>query len=293
APFVGRLDELKLLERAYGVARAGRPTVAHVSGRSGIGKSATVRSFLRGVAHVDQTLVLRGRCYQLESVPYKGFDGIVDELAEALGRLPPIELPQWIGELAHMFPALQAVPAIAERAAEPPEVRDAMVRRRRAFTALKELLVTLAADQPVVLAIDDLQWADGDSAALLEWLLDGKSQAALLVVASFRHEEAAQNPALAGHFQRFAHLAALGQAFDVPVAALAPADGEQLARATLRGLTAAAPEERVRWLAREAAGVPFFVEELARFVAARGEAALDQEVSLEGAIAARVRSLRS
>ncbi len=77
---------------------------------------------------------------------------------------------------------------------------------------------------------------------------------------------------------------------DVPVDALPPAEAERLARSSLE---AQATESLARDIAREAGGVPFFIEELARFVARDGRSLRDSSVSLEDAIAARIEALPS
>lgn len=86
----------------------------HAHGPSGIGKSALLESLLTAVVELDRALVLRGRCYERESVPYKGFDRLLDELADYLRSTSEAAvsalLPTWIGELATVFPALATVP---------------------------------------------------------------------------------------------------------------------------------------------------------------------------------------
>ncbi len=296
--FVGRERELEMLDRAYQRARSGRCMVAHVHGPSGIGKSAMVRSFLGGVRDVDGAEVLRGRCYERESVPYKGFDGVVDELTARLLEMGPPAgegiatiLPAWVGELAQVFPALAAVPAIAARVARLPAM-DAKELRRRAWTALRQLLEVVGRERTVVVWIDDLQWADADSAGLLESLVRDAQRVPLLIIASHRSAEAAKNAGLAGYFEIARRLRASDDLVDVAVGALPRAEAEQLARSSLEALThEPTSEARARNLAEEGAGVPFFIEELARFVAARGASAEDVHASLEDAIAARLRAL--
>ena len=293
--FIGRDRELGLLQSAYERARSGRCTVAHVQGPSGIGKSAIVRTFLGGVRDVEGAEVLRGRCYERETVPYKAFDGIVDELTlrlKGMGDEAVSILPAWIGELAQAFPVLEAIPAVAARVASLPamEAVEAKERRRRAWSALRQLLEVIGRERTVVLWIDDLHWADADSAGLLESLVRDAARAPLLVVASYRSIEAANNDALTSYFE-LAH-AGEGARVEVPLGPLSATESEQLARATLDGLPSdVAMGARAKELADEAAGVPLFIEELARFVASRGETDLDAKASLDDAIAARIRAL--
>ncbi len=292
--FVGRKRELRELEKAYGAARGWRPMVVHAIGPSGIGKSAMLRSFARGVEDIDGALVLRGRCYERESVPYNAFDGIVDELAEHLGQLAPAAvaplLPPWIGELACVFPALLAVPAIAERALPADTGLEAVELRRRAWTGLRDLLAAIAHTRTVVLFIDDLHWADTDSAQLLQRMTATASRARLLVIAGVRAEEAAANRALADYVASWSQLTGEGRLVELDVGPLPPAEAELLARSTLRELGGTVSERRLRFLAEEASGVPFFIEELSRFVAARDENE-GGEISLDQAIRARVQAL--
>ncbi len=268
--FVGREDELCLLEHAYGRARARDLTRVHVRGTSGIGKTALLRSFLDGVHDLDDALIFRGRCYERESMPYKAFDRVVDEIAIHLRALPAPEatalLPMWTPELATMFPALRSVEGVRSRLDDAPLPNDALELRRRAWAGLADLLDALQLRRTVVIHIDDLQWIDADSADLLEELFGRERAAAVLLVLSFR-PEADNNPLLADYFAKAQREPT---AVPIDVQALPPAEAAELARLSLRDIGADAGDERVRYIAQEAGGVPFFVEELAHFVSLRG-----------------------
>lgn len=289
--FIGRDRELCALEQAYGSAREGRLTVAHLHGPSGIGKSALLKSFLSAVQDVDSALILRGRCYERERVPYKGFDRIIDDLAAHLMRIDKNEataiLPTYTGALAKVFPALASVEAIADRASEEVLTEGAIELRRRAWVALGHLLSAIGKQHPIVLTIDDLQWSDTDSALLLVELLSAARETPLLVVILYRGEEASENEALNPYFLSCKRLEAEGHFLDLPVGALTPPDAERLARATLG---AASTDENVRYIAREARGVPIFIEEMGHYVNKQGRetAGVGCQISLDDAIRARV-----
>ncbi|HTM22740.1 MAG TPA: AAA family ATPase, partial [Kofleriaceae bacterium] len=169
-PFVGRRHQLAQLEDAMREVRAGRTVAVYVQGNSGMGKSALVEQFLDKVRATDpRSVILQGRCYERESVPYKAVDDLIDELCHWLRRQQHTEalalLPQHVSALARVFPVLEQVEAVATVSLgsnERPELQDL---RSRAFGALKELLARIGERRPLVLFIDDLQWGDADSAA--------------------------------------------------------------------------------------------------------------------------------
>ena len=196
-PFVGRTAELAVLDAALATVVAGATSTVFVEGESGIGKSSLVRSFVEGVQ--GQTLVLSGRCYERESVPFKGLDGVVDSLARELLRRNPIDvallLTDEVEALARVFPVLRRVPAIARMSV--PRPASPVELRARAFRGLRTLLVALAQIQPLVIVIDDVQWADTDSIALLREILHPPLAPRMLAVIT-RRSNAGPRPELPG-----------------------------------------------------------------------------------------------
>lgn len=271
-PFVGREPHLEVLESAYDEAVGGRTVVVEVRGRSGVGKTSLVHRFLERLTRDRRAVVLTGRCYEQESVPYKGLDSLVDSLSRYLLRLSDAEvrsvMPRSIAGLARLFPVLQRVDAVTAAAElAPTATADPQELRRNAFAALRGLLTSLAVRQPLVLVLDDLQWGDEDSAALLADLLRPPDPPRLLLLATARSEHA-ENPCL-----RALHAPADPSRLRIELE-LEPLGLEEARRLALRILGERGPEARARAerIARESQGLPYFVAELTRQIAPTDEA---------------------
>src|SRR5262249_23294198 len=78
--FVGRESAFETLGRGFSILQSGTPASLLVHGPSGIGKTALVRRFLERLPAA--VVVLRGRCYEHEAVPYRALDGIIDSLGQ-------------------------------------------------------------------------------------------------------------------------------------------------------------------------------------------------------------------
>ena len=264
-PFVGRDRQLHVLTEAFLAVQSGAASAVSVYGPSGIGKSALVRRFLSLSGTRDDVVVLAGRCYENEFVPYKALDGVVDDLSRYLGSIPREHvvrlMPPDMPALTRVFPVLLQVEAIANacRAHEPGSV-DPLDLRRRAFAALRELLGRLATLVSLVVWIDDLQWADADSAVLLEELLRPPSQPAMLTVLSFRSEETAAKPFLRALLDRS------GQDAWSTISLEPMTENEALALiARLLPADSALTDRDKNRMTREAGGSPFVLEQLARY----------------------------
>ena len=199
--FVGRAKEIAALRTAFESSLRDEPSTVLLHGSYGIGKSFLVRRFLRSVQEDNpRAIVLYGRCFEQESVPFKAVDSMIDGLSQVMRFIPSVEmeplLPRHIGALAKLFPVLQQVPSIARAAKRSIESLDALETRQRAFSALRALLSRLADQRPLVLVLDDLQWGDLDSVALLGELLRPPDRPAFLIIACYRREESETSPAL-------------------------------------------------------------------------------------------------
>ena len=136
--FVGRARQLSMLSASFAAVREGRAAAVCIHGPSGIGKTALVRQFLNQLPHGDDVVVLRGRCYQHESVPYEALDGIIESLSTYLRALPrqaAALVPPEAGVLARAFPVMRQVEAVARTAradrSSRSQLRSAAWRSRR------------------------------------------------------------------------------------------------------------------------------------------------------------------
>ncbi|HTB78071.1 MAG TPA: protein kinase [Polyangiaceae bacterium] len=262
AGLVGREGQLAELREGFETVRSGRALLVRIAGASGMGKSAVAEHFLDSLIERGEALVLRGRAYERESIPYKAVDSVIDALSRHLMYLEetgqPLDLPAGMGAVALVFPVLRRVTSIGALAEE--AVTDPNLVRRRAFSALRALLATLSAKQPLVVYIDDAQWGDADSAALLLELVRPPEAPPVLYLLTLRKEEAKASSFLKDIRDRWPEGAA---SRDIAVGPLAQADAQRLALALLDGSDDGL-QRMARAAARESQGSPFLVEELVR-----------------------------
>lgn len=297
-PFVGRARELAALGGALTDTRRGLPVVVYVHGPAGTGKTLLLDRFIDQVRSEGSTVVLTGRCYQRESVPYKAFDAVIDGLSRYLRRLPDAEvealLPRDVGELVRLFPVLERVEAV-RRAPHCGATAVDDDPRPRAFAAIKELFGRIADRHPLAIVVDDLHWGDLDSADLLVELLQAPDAPALLFVAGFRGDLVEKSPMLSRLEER-APPPTQAQRRVLEVGALDLESGIGLALDLLGGCDDAT-WALAKAIAREGRGNPLFIAELSRHFGAQGgdEIPLDPRarvgVTLEEALAARVAKL--
>jgi serine/threonine protein kinase len=288
-PFVGRVAQLRLLHEAAALARGGgQPVAVLVHARSGLGKTALVRQFLGELQSSDHSaVVLNGRCYEHESVPYKALDSLVDDLMQYLRRLNALEvkavLPTDSAAVARLFPVMEEIEAVKKARLKAAPIIDPQEVRQRAFAALREMASRISDDHSLVLFLDDLQWGDRDSAQLIGEMLRPPLAPPLLLIGTYRPEEAEES-AFLSEFRKLGGDRAFGEVREMALEELKGEEAQDLARA-VAGSSASA--ERIEAIAREAAGSPFFIQELARFSEGTAERE-DNAASLDDVIRARV-----
>ncbi len=289
--FVGRQKELAALHTAFEEARRGRTVVAHVHGRSGFGKTTVVQRFVSDLALQNDVVVLEGRCYERESVPFKALDDLVDALGRYLTRLRPVEaaglMPRDARSLIRIFPALGRLSIMSELPGRPAS-SDIHELRRRAFSALREMLARISDTKTLVLVIDDVHWGDRDSADLIRNLLAPPDVPPSLLIAGYRNESIDGNDLLRTLRSPQA-VDSAWQAVDIPIGPLTLDEARSLAHSLLGDFPGA--QNKAAHIAEESAQSPLFISELVR--AAKRATSKGPEISMQGIVESRTASLSS
>jgi ATP/maltotriose-dependent transcriptional regulator MalT len=179
--FVGREGELTVLVDAFTAAADRRPGMVLVGAEAGGGKSRLVAEFTARMA--DRALVLWGGCVELSAagLPYAPFAAALRELVRERGAVEVAALlpGPGAGELAALLPEFGALPPGA----------DPETARARLFELVLALLEALADEQPVILVVEDVHWADQPTSDLMSFLARNLRAAAVLVVVTFRSDD--------------------------------------------------------------------------------------------------------
>jgi DNA-binding CsgD family transcriptional regulator/tetratricopeptide (TPR) repeat protein len=246
--FVGRSAELAELEAALADAAEGQPWMAFVAGDSGVGKTRLL-SELTQRALASGARVLSGDCVELGEgeLPYAPIVGALRALARSHDPVVD-ELPASVrAELSTLLPELSTPGA---------EPQADAAAQGRLFEALLLLLDRLGQDAPVLLAIEDLHWADRASRAFLAFLGRSLCRERVLVVATYRSDELHRRHPLRPL------LAELERDTRSRRIDLAPLTREELGELLADILGGAADGDLVERVYARSEGHPLFVEEL-------------------------------
>jgi tetratricopeptide (TPR) repeat protein len=176
ARFVGREAELRILRAEIDAALAGEGRIAYLLGEPGIGKTRTATA-LAGEAAERGACVVWGRCHEVEGAPaYWPWVQALTAASEALTA-------DAAAELREVLPALRAETQALAGDAAPEQARFAL------FLRVAGALARATRARPLVVALDDLHWADAGSLRLLEFLGRELAPLPLLVIATLREGE--------------------------------------------------------------------------------------------------------
>jgi class 3 adenylate cyclase/tetratricopeptide (TPR) repeat protein len=183
--FVGRDSEMEHLGQLWRDVRAGDLRVALVAGEPGVGKTRLAAELAARV-HAEGATVLAGRCDEDLGVPYQPF---VEALRHDADHTPNEELGRRLGRYGGELARL--VPELGERAPGlPPPLRsEPETERYRLFDAVASWLSASSAKEPILLVLDDLQWAAKPTLLLLRHVIGSQEPRRLLVVVTYRDSE--------------------------------------------------------------------------------------------------------
>jgi serine/threonine protein kinase len=189
-PFAGRKHALDLLAQAFEATREKRPRAVLLRAPSGIGKTALLEHFLADLKDREgnQLLILRGCCRQYEEVSFNAFDSVVDTLSGVIPswqRLRGVVSRDEIGAMQRAFPVLERVPGQSYVDLQRADVKQLRVALHE---GLRNLLRVFAATRHIVIALDDMQWADAESWALLHELTREPDPPGVLLLLTGRPE---------------------------------------------------------------------------------------------------------
>ena len=263
-PLVGRQAEWQSLLHAWRSASEGRAQLLLIRGEAGIGKTRLGEELVDWCTLHEITTVT-ARCYAGEG--RLAYAPIVTwlktpSLQPTLMRLDAY----WMTEVARLRPEL-----LASRAEIPaPDSQLESWQRVRFFDAVAQVFRSAA---PLLLVIDDLQWADGDSIEWLQYFLRSADDARCLVVGTVRAEEEQDNPPLVRM------LARLERDDRVTAISLGPLDAD--ATAQLAGAVAEQPLDKSDQAQafRETEGHPLFIIERGRMGMAKQTGTADAHAS--------------
>ena len=284
-PLVGREEELDLLARRWERAHRGEGQLALIVGEPGLGKSRLMEEFHGRLGETPHTWTEWSSSQLLQNTP---LHPIAEWGRQRFGADQPAE--QRLADLENTLGLIGLDPAEYTPLLAPlvdvllPEDRATKLApeelRRRQLAAMTAWILAAARTQAVVLAFEDLHWADPTSLDLMRALAERGAQASLLIIATARPEFRPPWNVRAHH----------------SVISLSPLDHVQIAK-MVSELAAhhALPMDIVEGVSERTGGVPLFVEEVTRLLLERGEQGGAQAIppTLQQSLAARLDRLGS
>jgi len=259
--FIGRENDLQLLDRLMMQSRDRSGQIALISGEAGLGKSRLVRE--AKVRAPEGTVILEGHCFQTESaLPYAPLLDLFrnffathsnKEIARAMQSSGP-QLVKLFPELRVHLPDLTSVPS-----------PDPKQEKQRLFQALEQTITELAQNQPLIVVIEDLHWSDSTSLEFLLLLARRISSQSILLLVTYRSDE--RIPQIT-HFLAELNRQRLGVEFALKH--MSPLEVDAMLRAIL-DLKTPISQEFLDIIFPLTEGNPFFIEEILKALIADGD----------------------
>ena len=268
--YVGREPERGLLEVARSHARSGARQVVLLSGEPGIGKTR-LASYAALGANADGFAVCWGSCSEDLAAPYEPWIALCSQIVE---HAPEDVLAGYVAEFGGEIGRLAGNLSRRVPAAPPPQTSDSETERFLLFKAVAGLLRAVAGSAPLCVVLDDFQWADGQSVALLKHVARAVEHGALQIVVTYRDSDVDKDHPLSG---ALADLRRLEGVERIALSGLGrgrawPSWSERRPATTLDADGLALAGE----LATETGGNPFFVAEMLRSLIESGAITFDE-----------------
>jgi hypothetical protein len=257
---IGRDHELEQLAAGLAAARTGHGMLFLLTGVPGIGKTRLAEE-LTAQAEADGMLATWGRCWENPGAP--AYWPWTQALRALIERRDAAALQSELGSGADWI--AEIVPELRARVTgiEPLGSLRSEQARFAMFDAVSGFVRNVSARDPLLIVIDDLHAADGESLALLDFIAGALSSSPVAIVAAYQEGAARARPELDTQFR------ALGRrGRHVGLAGIAK---EHVGRMVEEEVGAIAPEELVHELHATTDGNPFFAREMTRLLAAEGQ----------------------
>ena len=255
-PWTDREAELGSVARLIEEAARGQGQLVSLSGESGVGKTRLANETIR-LATAKGFRTLRGRAHQDgQPVPYSLWVQLVREF---LRDVPAPLLYKVANNCGGALTKL--APEVAERLGPVPAPEDdgSEAARLQFFEGVAQFFLNLARESPLVILLDDLQWADPGSLRLLNYLGEPIRSGRILVVLTYRDAADDEAPLLRTVVQDLGHAKTL---VEIPVRRMDGRPARQLVGAILG--VAEPSSDLIDLVGRKTGGNPLFVEELLR-----------------------------
>ncbi len=259
--FVGRESEVSSIRAIIDRALTGQGSLIMLEGEPGVGKTRLAKEMVEYASRVGFRCLV-GHCYERdEPVPYIPFVQIfesdlaqaasLDDFRRQMGE-NAVEIAQIVPNLRRLFPDIP----------QPLELPPAQ-QRRYLFQSVSEVLARAARTRPQLRILEDLQWADESTLALLIHLAHRAAQLPVVIIGTYRDGHA-ENPALVKTLEELIRMG-------ISPLKLAGLSREAVAQ-MLHGLSERqAPEGLVSLIYAESQGNPFFVKEVYRHLIEDGK----------------------
>ena len=263
--FAGRIAENQTLVERYGHAAAGQLQIVILRGEAGIGKTRLAREFLAW-ANTQGAEVLQGDAF--ESGSHMPFQPLVEALRLWLDReTAPKDLlgESWLSLLSQILPELR------DRYPElPPAQLGATTDRTKLFESVVRLTLALADRVPLVLLVDDVQWADSATLDLLQYAIRRwrESAARIMLLVSLRSEALfpMTQPPQAGLVKWLGNVGRELAPYHLELGPLGEPETVQM----IRSILAPPAADFAEWVFNETRGQPFYLMETLKDLLERG-----------------------